>query len=65
MQEAAKAKGAKAAIARAIGRSKMTITSLARGDYEPGRETALALRDHLGIPIEAWGEKPKRNGRAA
>lgn len=57
--EAAKKKG-RAAIGRAIGKTRMTIHSLMVGQYEPSLETALALEQVLGIPVEAWG---KKNGK--
>lgn len=65
LREATKEKGAKAAIARAIGCSKMTITSLVRGEYSPSMDIGNAIAEHLGFDSKLWSQKPKRNGKAA
>jgi len=65
LREAAKGRGRRAAIARAIGKSRPTVCDLVNGKHDPALETAVALKQHLGIPVEAWSQKPRRNSKAA
>jgi plasmid maintenance system antidote protein VapI len=60
LQEAAREKGRRAQIARVIKRSKPTVSALVAGESAPSFDTAVALEEHLGIPIDTWHQKPRR-----
>jgi DNA-binding XRE family transcriptional regulator len=59
LRKAVDGKGKRAQLARAIGCSRPTISALVKGEYDPTARTALKLKRHLGIPIEAleWGPR--------
>lgn len=58
------APGSLAAVAAATGFSKQVVGAWRQGKKAPGPEARAKLKVALGIPIEAWGQRPA-GGRAS
>lgn len=55
-------RGAQADIARQVGRSEPAVSLWFDGS-RPDGDARAALQRATGIPVEAWTEKPKKNGK--
>ena len=47
-------------IARATGRTEPTVYGWLLGISIPDTISAVRLKEHFGIPVEAWTQKPQR-----
>lgn len=58
-------RGAQRRLARAIGRSDPTVSTLLSGLYLPDVETAAKIEEVAGVPMRAWAKRPDRKRKAS